>query len=168
MSDLLPWLHEPLAQALTQAHGHATLVHGPQGVGQFEFSMALAQSWLCEAQAPGSPFKPACGACGSCHLISARSHPDLVVVVPEAMQAALGWTGSGEDDEGASEKSGKTKKLSQDIKVEVIRAVGNAPNAAVSAARLGLKAGLVTNIGDDQNGRECLEVLQKDSVFSVA
>lgn len=123
MSELLPWLHEPLAQALAQAHGHATLVHGPQGVGQFEFSMALAQSWLCEAQAPGSPFKPACGVCGSCHLISARSHPDLVVVVPEALQAALGWTGSGEEDEGASEKSGKTKKLSQDIKVEAIRAV---------------------------------------------
>ncbi|MDO9003417.1 MAG: DNA polymerase III subunit delta' [Aquabacterium sp.] len=123
MSDLLPWLQQPLAQALAQAHGHATLVHGPQGVGQFEFSMALAQSWLCEAQAPGSLFKPACGVCGSCHLISARSHPDLVVVVPEALQAALGWTSSGDDEEGASEKSGKTKKLSQDIKVESIRAV---------------------------------------------
>jgi sugar/nucleoside kinase (ribokinase family) len=48
--------------------------------------------------------------------------------------------------------------------VEVIRAVGNCSNAAVSAARLGLKSSLVTNIGDDQNGKECLESLEKDSV----
>lgn len=123
MTTLLPWLHEPLSNALAQAHGHATLVHGPEGVGQFEFSMALAQSWLCEAQPPGSAYKPACGSCGSCHLVQSRSHPDLVVVIPEVLQAALGWSGSGDDDEGGSEKSSKSKKPSQDIKVEAIRAV---------------------------------------------
>src|SRR3989344_4119931 len=48
--------------------------------------------------------------------------------------------------------------------VEEIPAVGNAPNAAVSAARLGLKTGLVTNLGDDENGRECLAELQKEGV----
>ncbi|MBI2475928.1 MAG: carbohydrate kinase family protein [Candidatus Taylorbacteria bacterium] len=48
--------------------------------------------------------------------------------------------------------------------VEVIRAVGNAPNAAVSAARLGLKASLVSNMGDDLNGQECLAVLKKEKV----
>jgi len=48
--------------------------------------------------------------------------------------------------------------------VEVVRAVGNSPNAAVSAARLGLSSGLVTNIGDDENGRECVEVLRKERV----
>src|SRR3989344_2701289 len=48
--------------------------------------------------------------------------------------------------------------------VEVVRAVGNAPNAAVSAARLGLKTGLVTNLGDDENGRECLAELKKEGV----
>jgi len=48
--------------------------------------------------------------------------------------------------------------------VEVVRAVGNSPNAAVSASRLGLKAGLVTNIGNDQNGAECLEVLKKENL----
>ena len=47
---------------------------------------------------------------------------------------------------------------------EIVRAVGNAPNAAVSAARLGLKVGLVTNMGDDQNGAECLAVLKKEGV----
>ncbi len=48
--------------------------------------------------------------------------------------------------------------------VEVVRAVGNSPNAAVSAARLGLHSGLVSNLGDDQNGAECLESLRKDKV----
>ncbi|HEY9584002.1 MAG TPA: carbohydrate kinase family protein [Candidatus Paceibacterota bacterium] len=48
--------------------------------------------------------------------------------------------------------------------VEVIRAVGNSPNAAVSAARLGLKSGLVANLGDDQNGKECVDVLKNEKV----
>ncbi|MDP3763257.1 MAG: carbohydrate kinase family protein [bacterium] len=48
--------------------------------------------------------------------------------------------------------------------VEVVRAVGNSSNAAVSASRLGLKSALVTNMGDDENGRECLKSLMKDSV----
>lgn len=48
--------------------------------------------------------------------------------------------------------------------VEVIRAVGNAPNGAVSAARLGLNTGLVTNMGDDLNGKECLEVLKSERI----
>src|SRR3989344_5602903 len=36
--------------------------------------------------------------------------------------------------------------------VDVINAVGNSPNAAVSAHRLGLKAALVTNLGQDRHG----------------
>ena len=37
--------------------------------------------------------------------------------------------------------------------VKVVLAVGNSPNAAVCAARLGLKSGLVTNVGDDQTAK---------------
>lgn len=48
--------------------------------------------------------------------------------------------------------------------VEVISAVGNSPNAAVSAARLGLNTTLVTNLGDDQYGKECLNVLKKENI----
>lgn len=50
--------------------------------------------------------------------------------------------------------------------VEVVRAVGNSSNAAVTASRLGLKSALVTNMGDDQNGHECLESLKKDGVVT--
>ncbi|OHA23895.1 MAG: hypothetical protein A3B11_02035 [Candidatus Taylorbacteria bacterium RIFCSPLOWO2_01_FULL_44_26] len=48
--------------------------------------------------------------------------------------------------------------------VKVIRAVGNAPNAAVCSARLGLHSALVSNIGKDQNGRECRVELQRNKV----
>lgn len=48
--------------------------------------------------------------------------------------------------------------------VTIVPAVGNSPNAAVSASRLGLKVGLLANIGDDRHGNECLESLKKDHV----
>ena len=48
--------------------------------------------------------------------------------------------------------------------VEEVPAVGNSSNAAVAAARLGLKSALVTHMGDDQNGRNCLESLKKEGV----
>lgn len=50
--------------------------------------------------------------------------------------------------------------------VTEVSAVGNSPNAAVSAARLGLKSALVTHIGDDENGKKCLESLKKDGVMT--
>ena len=45
-----------------------------------------------------------------------------------------------------------------------IYAVGNAPNASVCASRLGLKALLLTNIGDDEKGKKCLETLTRKGV----
>lgn len=48
--------------------------------------------------------------------------------------------------------------------VEIVKAVGNSPNAAVSASRLGLSSALISNLGNDQNGKDCLESLNKDRV----
>lgn len=48
--------------------------------------------------------------------------------------------------------------------VKIVRAVGNSPNAAVAAARLGLSSGLASNIGNDENGKECMEVLAREKV----
>lgn len=47
---------------------------------------------------------------------------------------------------------------------EVIPAVGNAANASVTFARLGLKSGLVSNIGNDNQGREILSALHSSKV----
>lgn len=49
-------------------------------------------------------------------------------------------------------------------KVDVVPAVGNSPNAAVSAHRLGLKSALVTNFGDDNYGRDTLEQIKKEGL----
>jgi len=50
--------------------------------------------------------------------------------------------------------------------VEVLHGVGNSPNAAVSASRLGLKSALATDIGSDDEGQRCLESLQENGVIT--
>lgn len=46
----------------------------------------------------------------------------------------------------------------------IIPGVGNSPNAAVSASRLGLNASILTFIGDDKNGEDCKNSLEKENV----
>ena len=45
-----------------------------------------------------------------------------------------------------------------------VPAVGNGPNAAVAAAKLGLQVAVATELGDDLNGKTCLEALKKAGV----
>ena len=114
---LLPWLEHPLAQALAAVRGHALLVHGPQGVGQFEFAQAMAAAWLCETPQASRRHGMACGECASCQLVRARTHPDLLVLLPEALQEALGFA-DGTESESAD---GKKAKPSREIKVDALR-----------------------------------------------
>ena len=48
--------------------------------------------------------------------------------------------------------------------VDIVRAVGPSPNAAVSVARLGLDASLLAFMGDDQTGADAKEYLEKEGV----
>lgn len=114
----LPWLEAPLTQALATQRAHALLIHGPQGVGQWELTLTLAQAWLCEAQAGVIQRKP-CGVCASCRLVQAHSHPDLLVLLPEALREPLGW--GSQDDDGASEEKAGKRKPSKDIRVDEVR-----------------------------------------------
>jgi ribokinase len=50
--------------------------------------------------------------------------------------------------------------------VTPVPGVGNGPNAAVSAARLGLRSAALTNIGNDLNGKDCLGALERDKVIT--
>lgn len=50
--------------------------------------------------------------------------------------------------------------------VEEVFAVGNGPNAAVAALRLGLDATLVANVGEDRNGEECVAVLRSEGMHT--
>ena len=117
----LPWLAPVLRQIVQSQQAHALLLHGPQGVGQFELALSLAQAWLCEAaQAASRP----CGDCASCRLVQARSHPDLLVLIPEALQVALGW-GAADGDDAATERASSKAKPSQEIKVDAVRRAVN-------------------------------------------
>jgi ribokinase len=50
--------------------------------------------------------------------------------------------------------------------VKVVKAVGNAANAAVSAARLGLNSALISDLGDDQGGKDDMAELQRNNVIT--
>jgi len=50
--------------------------------------------------------------------------------------------------------------------VTVVPAVGNSPNAAVAAHRLGLETALVTNLGHDKFGKECLDALRTEGIHT--
>ena len=121
----LPWLAQTLQTTLATQRSHALLVQGPRGVGQFELAIALAQGWLCEAADASKP-RP-CGLCAACKLVQAHSHPDMLVLLPEALREPLGWAGGGADEEGegtsgssSSDKSGK-RKPSKDIRIDEVR-----------------------------------------------
>ncbi len=113
----LPWLAAPLEHALENQRAHALLVQGAAGIGALEFVMTLAQAWLCEASGPGP--RP-CGRCASCHLVLAQSHPDLFILLPEALSVALGWRTVEEEGEGG--EGAKTKKKpSRQIRIGEVR-----------------------------------------------
>lgn len=117
---LPPWLAPAFAQADQAWRGHALLLHGAAGVGQFDLALALAAARLCETPGADRTGGLACGRCAACALINAKSHPDLLVLVPEA-QRALWDSGAGEERETATGAS--KAKPSQEIKVDAIRDV---------------------------------------------
>jgi len=117
MSALAPWLAEPLTHLLRQ-RGHAWLLQGPSGLGQYELALALAATWLCEAPTPHG----ACGHCTSCHAVSVRTHADLCVLMPETSMLELGWPLS---EKAQADIDDKKRKASKEIRVEAMRdAVG--------------------------------------------
>lgn len=72
-----------------------------------------------------------------------------------------------EQDEGDQGQDEICFRFGDKIEYEdhkVVPAVGNSPNAAVSAHRLGLKSGLVTNMGDDEVGQGNMRQLEKEGV----
>ncbi|MCE4555239.1 DNA polymerase III subunit delta' [Roseateles cellulosilyticus] len=117
MNADLPWLQQPLADALVRARSHALLVQGPAGVGQLELAVKLAQSWLCEDRAEG---QPACGHCASCKLFASGTHPDFQLLLPEALDAAARESLGLPFEEPDAPKAGKAKP-SREIKVEAVR-----------------------------------------------
>jgi DNA polymerase-3 subunit delta' len=125
MSDVMqaaalpPWL---VAQrtALLGQRGHAWLLQGPSGLGQYSLALELARAWLCD-RFDGSPeavARGACGVCGSCHAIDVHTHADLCVLMPEAAMIDLGWP---LQEKAQSDIDDKKRKASKEIRVEAMR-----------------------------------------------
>lgn len=108
-----PWVQRQLETLLAQ-RGHAWLLQGPSGLGQYGLALQLASAWLCE-RATG---QGACGECGSCHAIQVRTHADLCVLMPETAMLALGWPLS---EKAQDEIDQKKRKPSREIRVDAMR-----------------------------------------------
>jgi DNA polymerase-3 subunit delta' len=91
---------------------HAWLFTGPDGVGKESAARAFAKSLLCQAPRDGE----ACGECPSCGKVDRGVHPDLVLVLPEALAVERGIL--------AREELGRTP--SRELKIEQVRGLEGA------------------------------------------
>lgn len=110
---LAPWIDRQLGPLLAQ-RGHAWLLQGPSGLGQYPLGLAMVRAWLCEKPTP----QGACGTCGSCHAIDVRTHADLCVLMPETDMLALGWPLS---EKAQADIDDKKRKPSREIRIDAMR-----------------------------------------------
>jgi len=112
-TDKPAWIADQTRSLLAQ-RGHAWLLSGPAGLGQYELALGLVKAWLCEQpQADG-----ACGQCGSCHAIDVRTHADLCVLMPETWMLELAWPLS---EKAQADLDDKKRKPSKEIRIEAMR-----------------------------------------------
>lgn len=117
MSALAPWLQNQLSD-LIKRPGHALLLQGASGLGQYELGLALAAAWLCHTPTSAG----ACGVCASCHGIAVRAHADLRVLMPETDMLSLQWPLS---EKAQKEIDDKQRKPSKEIRVDAMRDLVN-------------------------------------------
>ena len=84
MTPAAPWIVAQGRQLLALP-GHAWLLQGPSGLGQYRLALELARAWLCDRPTAAG----ACGDCPSCHAIDVRGHTDLCVLMPETIMQEL-------------------------------------------------------------------------------
>src|SRR5256885_3651524 len=106
---------------------HAILIQSGEGMGEFEFARACAQSLLCEK--PG-PDRRACDSCRACNWFSQGNHPDFRLIVPESMAP-----------ESREEGAEPAKKKSEQIRIEQAREL--ADFLGVGTHRGGLRVVLI-------------------------
>ncbi len=106
---------------------HALLLKGRKGIGKFTFARFLAKSLLCRQP---DDENAACGQCASCNWFEKQMHPNFVMVLPQALSAAMNNNTAGVDDSAeeeaarqSAESKGnkKAKKPSRQIGIDQIR-----------------------------------------------
>ena len=113
---------------------HALLLHGREGVGQFELALAFAQFLLCE-----NPNGKACGGCAACGWFEQGNHPDFRLLQPESLA---------DEEEGGEAPADSKKKKSIQIRIEQVRDLQRF--LAVGTHRAGLRV-IVLHPADSMN-----------------
>jgi DNA polymerase-3 subunit delta' len=108
-----PWLGAQLRHLLQQ-RGHAWLLSGPSGLGQYPLALEMVRAWLCDTPTPDG----ACGRCESCHAIDVRTHADLFVLMPEVDMIELGWPLG---EKAQADIDDKKRKPSREIRIDAMR-----------------------------------------------
>ncbi|WP_321836653.1 DNA polymerase III subunit delta' [Pseudomonas kulmbachensis] len=86
MAEAYPWQDSLWQHMAGRAqHAHAYLLHGPAGIGKRALAERLMASLLCKHPVG----LEACGACKSCSLLAAGSHPDNYILEPEEADKAI-------------------------------------------------------------------------------
>jgi len=122
-----PWQRPTVAALadLAQRGVHAALVHGQAGTGKLLAAIAFARFLLCERPSA----LQACGTCTGCRLVQAANHPDLRIVVPDALAELVPMPSRPDDDmpaaEGAGEAGDGKSKRSREIRIEQVRQLGD-------------------------------------------
>lgn len=119
---IYPWQIEHW-QRLVTAHDrlpHALLVAGPAGIGKRDFAEALAARLLCDGARDTAE---ACGVCEPCRWRLAGSHPDLLLIVPEADQEPGLADGEAQDSSAGDGK--KKARASRQIRIDQIRVLSD-------------------------------------------
>jgi len=137
-STLLPWQHSQFKRlqmlASNDRLAHGWLFSGKPGIGKLGFARHFARFLLCRHSDANGP----CGRCQDCQLHAARSHPDSLLVLPEALQQQL-----------FPDDNTKTKeKPSRQLKIEQIR---DAIEFAQSTAQRGGTKVIVINPAEAMN-----------------
>ncbi|MGH1358240.1 MAG: DNA polymerase III subunit delta' [Burkholderiaceae bacterium] len=123
------WLAPLLEQLLGQREAlhHGLMLAGPAGIGKSILGRHLAAGLLCETDLPSRPGGQACLQCQSCQWMQQLAHPDLRLIMPEALDPLFVGSGS--------------KKPSREIKIDQVRMLS--AFMAVGAHRAGWRIVIV-------------------------
>lgn len=86
MNSIYPWQVQHWRYLFTRHKNknlpHALLITGIEGLGKLDFANAFAELLLCNSN--NKSLDIACGQCKACNLLKAHTHPDLLIIQPEA------------------------------------------------------------------------------------
>jgi len=112
-TPLPPWIARQ-RDALLAQRGHAWLLHGPSGLGQYTLALELVRAWLCDA----ATAQGACGQCPSCHGMDVHTHADFCILMPEVQLLERDWPLPAKAQIELDEKK---RKPSREIRVDALR-----------------------------------------------